>query len=73
MGFCSQDISEFSVMPNAARSESYSFMPCGSVHLLHFETLELWEPWNLFKKMTSKGNTGSFRHALLLTRHSKGG
>ena len=71
MGFCSQDISEFSVMPNAARSDS--FMPYGMVHLLHFETLELWEPWNLFKKMTSKGNTGSFRHALLLTRHSTGG
>ena len=50
MGFCSQDISEFSVMPNAARGESYSFIPCRMVHLRHFESLELWEPWNLFKE-----------------------
>ena len=50
MGFCSQDISEFSVIPNAARGESYSFIPCRMVNLLHFQSLELWEPWNLFKE-----------------------
>ena len=50
MGFCSQDISEFSVMPNAAQGESYSFIPCRMVHLRHFESLELWEPWNLFNE-----------------------
>ena len=49
MGFCSQDISEFSVIPNAAQGESYSFMPCRMVFLRHFETLEMWELWNLFK------------------------
>ena len=41
MGFCSQDISKFSVIPNAAQGENYSFMPCRMVHLRHFETLEL--------------------------------
>ena len=39
-GFCSQDISKFSVIPNATKGESYSFMPCRMVHLRHFETLE---------------------------------
>ena len=50
MGFCSQDILEFSVIPNAAQGESYSFMPCRMVDLRHFETLELWELWNLFEE-----------------------
>ena len=50
MGFCSQDISEFSVMPTAAQGESYSFVPGRMVYLRHFETLELWEPWILFKE-----------------------
>ena len=54
MGFCSQNISEFSVMPNAAQGESYSFMPGRMVYLRHFETLELWEPWNLFKELPSR-------------------
>ena len=49
MKLCSQDISEFSVIPNAAQGESYSFMPCRMVYLRHFETLEMWELWNLFK------------------------
>ena len=43
MGFCSQDISEISVIPNAAQDESYSFMPCRMVHLQHFE---LWNCGN---------------------------
>ena len=60
MGFCSQDISEFSVIPNAAQGESYSFMPCRTVHLRHFETLEL------VGRMTSKGNTGYFIHKAYL-------
>ena len=50
MGFCSQDILEFSVIPNAAQGESYSFMPCRMVDLRHFETLELWELRNLFEE-----------------------
>ena len=54
MRFCSQDISEFSVMPNAAQGESYYFMPGRMVYLWHFETLELWEPWNLFKEWPSR-------------------
>ena len=57
-GFCSQDILEFSVIPNATQGESYSFMPCRMVHLRHFEILEFAQ------KMTPKGNTGYFRQGL---------
>ena len=34
----------------AAEDESYSFIPCRMVYLRHFETLEMWELWNLFKE-----------------------
>ena len=34
----------------AAEGESYSFIPCRMVYLRHFETLEMWELWNLFKE-----------------------
>ena len=67
MGFCSQDISEFSVIPNAGQGESYSFMPCRMVYLQHFETLELWELWNLFKEWPPRATPDALDKAYLAT------
>ena len=67
MGFCSQDISEFSVTPNVAQVESYSFMPCRMVHLRHFETLELWELWNLLQEWPPRATLDALDKAYLAT------
>ena len=67
MGFSSQDISEFSVIPNAAQGESYSFMPCRMVSLRHFETLKLWELWNLHKEGPPRTTLDALDKAYLAT------
>ena len=67
MDFYSQDISAFSVIPNAVQGESYLFMPCRMVHLQHFETLELWELWNLFKEWPPKATLDALNKTYLAT------
>ena len=46
--------SEFSMQANAAHDESRLCVPCRTVHLRHYESLQLWELWNLFKESLSK-------------------
>ena len=53
--------------PSAAQGESYSFMPCRMVHLRYFETLELWELWNLFEELPPRATLDALHKAYLAT------
>ena len=47
-------ILEFSMQANVTHDESCLCMPCRIVHLRHYESLQLWELWNLFKESLPK-------------------
>ena len=49
------------------QGKSYSFMPCRMVHLRHFETLEFWELWNLFKEWPPRTTLDALDNAYLAT------
>ena len=55
------------VFSNAAQGESYLFMPCRMVHLWNFETLELWELWNLFEEGPPRATLDALDKAYLAT------
>ena len=42
-------------------------MPCRMVHLRHFETLELWELWNLLKEWPPRATLDALDMAYLAT------
>ena len=60
-------ISKFSMQANVAHDESCLCMPCRIVHLRHYESLELWELWNLFKESLPKATSNALDKAYLAT------
>ena len=58
-------ILEFSILANVAHDESCLCMPCGIVHLWHYESLQLWELWNLFKESLPKATSNASDKAYL--------
>ena len=52
---------------NVAHDESCFCMPCRIVHLRHYESLQLWELWNLFKKSLPKATSSALDKAYLAT------
>ena len=42
-------------------------MPCRIVHLWHYESLQLWELWNLFKESLPKATSNALDKAYLAT------
>ena len=61
-------ILEFSLMQaNVAHDESCLCMPCRIVHLRHYESLQLWELWNLFKESFPKATSNALDKAYLAT------
>ena len=60
-------ILEFSMQANVALDESCLCMPCRIVHLWHYESLQLWELWNLFKESLPKATSNALDKAYLAT------
>ena len=52
---------------NVAHDESCLCMPCRIVHLRHYESLQLWELWNLFKESLPKATSNALDKACLAT------
>ena len=52
---------------NVAHDESCLCMPCRIVHLRHYESLQLWELWNLFKESLPKATSNALDKAYLAT------
>ena len=52
---------------NVAHDESCLCMPCRIVHLRHYESLKLWELWNLFKESLPKATSNALDKAYLAT------
>ena len=42
-------------------------MPCGIVNLWHYESLQLWELWNLSKESLPKATSNALDKAYLAT------
>ena len=60
-------ILEFSMQANVAQDKSCLCMPCRIVHLRHYESLQLWELWNLFKESLPKAISDALDKAYLAT------
>ena len=60
-------ILEFSMQANVAHDERCLCMPCRIVHLGHYESLQLWELWNLFKESLPKATSNALDKAYLAT------
>ena len=60
-------ILEFSMQANVVYDKSCLCMPCRIVHLRHYESLQLWELWNLFKKSLPKATSNALDKAYLAT------
>ena len=60
-------ILEFSIQANVAHDESCLCMPCRIAHLRHYESLQLWELWNLFKESLPKATSNALDKAYLAT------
>ena len=60
-------ILEFNMQANVAHDESCLCMPCRIVHLLHYESLNMWELWNLFKESLPKATSNALDKAYLAT------
>ena len=52
---------------NVAHDESCLCMPWRIVHLRHYESLQLWELWNLFKESLPKAISNALDKAYLAT------
>ena len=52
---------------NVAHDESCLCVPCRIVHLRHYEALQLWELWNLFKESLPKATSNALDKAYLVT------
>ena len=52
---------------NVVHDESCLCMPCRIVHLRHYESLQLWELWNLFKESLPKATSNALDKAYLAT------
>ena len=52
---------------NVAHDESFLCMPCRIVHLRLYESLQLWELWNLFKESLPKATSNALDKAYLAT------
>ena len=52
---------------NVAHDESCLCMPCRIVHLRHYESLQLWELWNLFKESLPKATSNALDKVYLAT------
>ena len=52
---------------NVAHDESCLCMPCRIVHLQHYESLQLWELWNLFRESLPKATSNASDKAYLVT------
>ena len=52
---------------NVGHDESCLCMPCRIVHLRHYEFLQLWELWNLFKESLPKATSNALDKAYLTT------
>ena len=52
---------------NVAHDESCFCMPYRIVHLWHYESLQLWELWNLFKESLLKATSNALDKAYLAT------
>ena len=52
---------------NVAHHESCLNMPCKIVHLRHYESLQLWELWNLFKESLPKATLNTLDKTYLAT------
>ena len=44
---------------NVAHDESCLCIPCRIVHVRHYESLQLWELWNLFKESLPKATSNA--------------
>ena len=60
-------ILEFSIQANVAHHESCLCIPCRIVHLRHYEPLQLWELWNLFKESLPKVTSNALDKTYLAT------
>ena len=60
-------ILEFSLQANVTHDESCLCMPCRILHLRHYESLQLWELWNLFKESLPKAKSNALDKAYLAT------
>ena len=60
-------ILEFSMQANVAHDESCLYMPYRIVHLRHYESLQLWELWDLFKESLPKATSNALDKAYLAT------
>ena len=58
-------ISEFSMNANVAHDKSCLCMPCRIVHLRYYESLQLWELWNLFKESLPQATSNALDKAYL--------
>ena len=58
---------EFSIQANVAHDESCLCVPCRIVRLRHYESLQLWELWNLFKESLPKATSNPLDKAYLGT------
>ena len=52
---------------NVAHDESCLCMPCRIVHLRHYESLQLWELWKLFKESLPKATSNALDKAYFTT------
>ena len=52
---------------NVAHDKRCLCMPCRIVHLRHYESLQLWELWNLFKESLPKATSNALDKAYLAT------
>ena len=60
-------ILQFRMQANVAHDESCLCMPCRIVHQQHYESLQLWELWNLFKESLPKATSNALDKAYLAT------
>ena len=60
-------ILEFSIQADVAHDESCWCMNCRIIHLQHYESLQLWELWNLFKQWLSKATSNALDKVYLAT------
>ena len=61
-------ILELCTHANVAHGESCLFMPCRNPESLrHYESLQLWELWNLFKESLPKATSNALDKAYLAT------
>ena len=52
---------------NVEHDKSCLCMPCRVVHLRHYESLQLWQLWNLFKESLPKATSNALNQAYLAT------